>query len=45
MTKDELLDAIAAGDMGEVEFMELALEIGMDLPEIEQAMHEARGEW
>ncbi len=38
MERDELLAAFESGDMGRVEFFELALDAGMSLPEIEQAL-------
>jgi hypothetical protein len=34
----ELLDAYAAGDMGRVEFFELALDAGLTIAQIEAAM-------
>lgn len=38
MDKDELIEAFEAGDMGEVEFFELAQDLGMDLKEIGKIM-------
>jgi hypothetical protein len=40
-TKEELLESFEAGDMGEVEFFELALEAGMTLKEIGTALQQA----
>lgn len=37
----ELLDAFAAGDLGRVEFFELALDAGMTLALIEAALADA----
>lgn len=34
MKRDELIDAFEAGDLGEVEFFELALDAGLSLAEI-----------
>lgn len=34
MTRDEIIEAFEAGDMGEVEFFELALDAGMSLKEV-----------
>ena len=34
MKRDELIDAFEMGDMGDVEFTELALEAGMTIDEI-----------
>jgi hypothetical protein len=42
--RDELISAFAAGDMGEVEFTERALELGMELSEINEAINEVRAE-
>lgn len=39
----ELLDNFEAGDMGEVEFFELALEAGISLSRIDQALRDQRG--
>jgi hypothetical protein len=41
----DLIEAFEGGDMGDVEFLELALEAGMDLPEIGAILEENRGEW
>ena len=38
MKRDELIAAYEAGDMGRVEFFELALDAGLSLAEIEQAL-------
>lgn len=38
MNKQELIEAFEFGDMGDVEFFELALELGMSLKEIGQIM-------
>lgn len=42
---EELIAAYEAGDMGDVEFVELALEAGMDLQVIDDTLERARGEW
>jgi len=39
-SQQELLDAFAAGDMGRVEFVELALDAGLTLEQIEEALFE-----
>lgn len=44
MTRDELIDAIWAGDMGEVEFTEVALDQGLSLDEINQVLNDVREE-
>ena len=44
MTPDELMAAFEAGDMGEVEFFELALEAGMEIGEIGIALYAAKEE-
>lgn len=44
MNRDQLIDALWAGDVGEVEFAELALELGMEAHEIGQVMSEVREE-
>lgn len=38
MTKQEIIDAFEADDLGEVEFFELMLEAGVSLDEIGQIM-------
>lgn len=38
MTKDELVEAFEAGDMGEVEFFELAMDAGMSMEEAGDAL-------
>jgi hypothetical protein len=38
MTRDELIEAFEAGDMGDVEFVELALDAGMDLDAINDVL-------
>ena len=40
-SEKKLLDAFAAGDMGRVEFFELALETGLTLEQIEAALADA----
>lgn len=45
MGKDKLLNAFAAGEMGRVEFFELALDAGLTLDEIEMALADEEGEW
>lgn len=40
----ELLDSFEAGNMGETEFFELAMEAGLPLSRIEQALREARSD-
>lgn len=42
MTRRELIDALMCGDVGEVEFMELAMDLEMDFDEIEKHLREAR---
>lgn len=44
MNRDELIDAFEGGDMGDVEFLELALEAGMDFPEIGEVLERVRSE-
>lgn len=44
MTQEELIVAFEAGDLGRVEFFELALEIGLDLSKIGTIMEEADSE-
>ena len=44
MTRDELIDGYWAGDFGDVEFAELALDAGMEVHEIGQIMSEVREE-
>lgn len=41
MTRDDLIGAFLAGDMGAVEFVELALDAGMGLDEIDQVLADA----
>ena len=38
MDRDELIAGFEAGDFGRVEFFELALDAGMSLAQIEQAL-------
>jgi hypothetical protein len=40
----DLIEALNAGDMGEVEFTELALEAGMSIEQIGKELETARGE-
>jgi hypothetical protein len=42
--RDQLIDAYWAGDMGDVEFAELALGLGMEAHEIGQVMSDVRTE-
>ena len=44
MTADELIAAFEAGDMGDVEFFELALDAGLSLAAIEQALEQAEAD-
>lgn len=44
MNRNQLIDALWAGDVGEVEFAELALGLGMEAHEIGQVMSEVREE-
>lgn len=44
MNRDQLIDAYWAGDMGDVEFTEVGLGIGMPLEEISQVMSDVRDE-
>jgi hypothetical protein len=44
MTKQELVEAFLSGDMGDVEFMELAMDLEMDFRAIERVLQEAREE-
>jgi hypothetical protein len=44
MTRDELIDAYWAGDFGDVEFVELSLEAGVEVQEISQVMWDVRKE-
>jgi hypothetical protein len=44
MTRQEVLTAFHAGDIGDVEFFELALEAGVPLAEIEKALEERADE-
>lgn len=41
MNMEELIEAVEAGDMGEVEFFELALEAGMSMGEIGKVLQRA----
>jgi predicted RNA-binding protein associated with RNAse of E/G family len=41
MNRDELLTALECGDIGDVEFFELALETGLTLEEIGVALEQA----
>jgi len=41
MNRDDLIAAFECGDMGRVEFFELALDAGMGLPEIEKILSDA----
>lgn len=41
----DLIEALNAGDIGEVEFTELALEAGMSMEQIGKELEIARGEW
>lgn len=45
MTKQELIDAFQSGDLGQVEFFELALEAGLSMDEIGGALEEAEDEF
>lgn len=40
MSKQAVLDAFLSGDLGQVEFFELALEAGLSMEEIGQALEE-----
>jgi hypothetical protein len=42
MSKDELIEALEAGDFGEVEFFELALDAGLSVDEIGLALQHAK---
>jgi hypothetical protein len=42
MDPDDILDAFAAGDLGDVEFFELAMDAGIGIDVIETALAEAR---
>ena len=42
MDKEELIEAFEGGDLGEVEFFELALEAGLSLDEIGTALQHAK---
>jgi hypothetical protein len=42
--RDELIDALWAGDIGEVEFAELGIELGMEAHELAQVMSDVREE-
>lgn len=44
MNREQLIDAFLAGDIGEVEFAELAFELGMEAHEIGQVMSDVREE-
>ena len=44
MTKDKLIDAFWAGEIGEVEFFEVGLDLGMDTDEIGQVLSDVREE-
>lgn len=44
MNRDVLIDGLWAGEFGEVEFTELALEAGMSIEEIGQVMSDVREE-
>jgi hypothetical protein len=44
MDREEIIDAYWAGDMGDVEFAELALEAGMEAHEVSQVMNDVREE-
>ena len=42
MKPDELVNSFLSGDMGDVEFLELAMEAGMEIEAIESVLAEAR---
>jgi len=42
--KERLVDAFWLGDVGEVEFVELALDAGMSMDEINQVLNDVREE-
>lgn len=44
MSREELIDGYWAGDFGDVEFAELALDSGMEAHEIGQIMSDVREE-
>lgn len=44
MSAEQLVEAFEAGDMGQVEFFELALEAGLSLERIEAVLGEAADE-
>ena len=44
MNRNELIAAFEMGDLGRVEFFELALEAGLELAEINKIMEEADSE-
>jgi hypothetical protein len=44
MTREQLIDAIWSGDMGEVEFTEVALDQGLSLAEINAVLIDIRAE-
>jgi DNA-binding transcriptional MerR regulator len=43
MTKQQLVEAFEAGDFGDVEFTELALEAGMSIEEIGKVLEDNEG--
>lgn len=42
MTRNQLIEAFEAGDLGEVEFFELAMDAGIPLEEINATLTKAR---
>lgn len=44
LSPDQIFNAFEAGDIGEVEFFELALEAGCDLETISRALQDARAD-
>lgn len=44
MNRDELIDALWAGEIGEIEFAELAFKIGMEAEEVGETLANIREE-